>query len=122
MTQVWDDNEFDELLISTCSVFRRAAASSSVNYGQKTNALPTTVATGVPCKYSRGGGTEWKYDKKMVLSNGKVYMRVPTGFTLTEKDWLEIDGVTGTKFNILNIDNPGLQDHHLEISVQQVKP
>lgn len=115
-----DDAQFDELLISTATVLRRAAAVQGVNYGQRTSALPTTVASGVPVRLSTTkGGREFKYDKKVVVSELKVFLNVPNSWTLDVKDWFLIDG---NKYNILFIDNPSNMNHHLEAWVEILEP
>lgn len=110
---------FDALLISTATIKRRAAAVSTANYGQPTSALPTEVATGVKCRVSKGTSTSWKYDKKVDQADVKIYMRVPTAWTLNEKDYIVVNGVT---YNVLGIDDPSLLGHHLEIECETLVP
>lgn len=110
---------FDTLLISTAIITRRVAGSSTANYGQKTSATPTTVATGVKCRVCGLSGREWKYDKKAEVATAMVYLRVPTTWDLRIKDWIQVGN---TKYNVTDVQNPSLLDHHLEATVETVVP
>lgn len=110
------DPQFDALLISTADVLRRAVATTDDNYGQSTSALPTTVASAVPVRLStKGAGREWKYDKKTEVDTLVVFLNVPTGWELTNKDWFLIDGI---KYGVTSISDPSNLHHHLEATVE----
>lgn len=108
---------FDKMLISTMTIKRRAAASSSANYGQPTSATPTTVASGVACRLSTmSGSRDYRYDKKTITNQFKVFCR-PTD--VQEHDFLEISGV---RYRVRNVSNPATLNHHYEIMCEELTP
>jgi head-tail adaptor len=108
-------DEFDEMLISTCTISRRAAGDD--RYGQKNGAFaPVTVDW--PCRVSTSsGGREQQTEKKNAFDTVVVFMR-PTD--ITEKDQVTVDGYP--LMNVVGIRNPSSMNHHYEVKCELVLP
>jgi hypothetical protein len=108
-------DRFDSLLISTCSILIKGTDGVDVYNVEFQNLTP--VATDVRCRVSSLTGREWKQGKKVSVNTKKIFMRPFTG--LTEHHWIQVGSVV---YDILDIENPSLMDHHYEILVEEVKP
>jgi head-tail adaptor len=75
-----------------------------------------TASSGVTAKFA--GRERLLADRTTVTSSLIFYCDYPTGITITEKDRF----VSGTRtFEILFVYNPANSNHHLEISLFEVK-
>lgn len=109
------DDQFDSLLNATCSILIKGSAGVDI-YNVESQAL-SPVATDVRCCVSTLTGKEWKQGKKVSVNTKKIYMRPFPG--LTEHHWIQVGNVI---YDITDIENPHLLDHHFEILVEEVKP
>lgn len=109
---------FDAFLISSCQIFQKSGALN--RYKTETNDL-TPIAT-VPCRVSSLTGKETIVGKEISINTKKIFMRPYAA--LTTKHVLKVATVGGTvmTYNILDIENPSLLDHHYEVLVEEVKP
>lgn len=111
---------FDLLLISTCDIYQRTAATN--DYGHSTGVLEV-LESGVACRLSTlSAPKEFKVDKQAAVSNKKVFMRpVSLGdddAPLGAHHVLKIDDVF---YNILGPPlDPSNLHHHLEVFVEEV--
>lgn len=108
-------DRFDSLLISLCSILIKGNGPVDA-YNVESQTL-STVATDVRCRVSMLTGREWKQGKKVSVNTKKIFMRPFTG--LTPHHLIQVEDVV---YDIIDIENPSLLDHHLEILVEEVKP
>jgi hypothetical protein len=107
---------FDDTLDSLADVLTRGTAKD--DYGIKDPGF-VTAASGVPCKVSSGKGRpkEFKDGKKASISWRCIYMRPwpngeGTATLLTHNHWLRVNN---TLYDVMQIINPGEENHHLEV-------
>jgi hypothetical protein len=114
---------FDAQLTGLASVLSRDAGNNADAYGVSDPTFQT-LATGVPCRISLGKGRarEWKTGKKIAVNYKCVFMRPwynPADNTpLGPHHWLLVtskDYPAPQKYQIFQIDDPGLTGHHLEV-------
>lgn len=111
---------FDALMISRCTVLKKGVGAVDA-YGLESQSLtdPTNIVeSNVPCRISRGGGSEAKSGKQASVGRSTIYMR-PRAYPLTEHHWILLNGAY---YNILDVQNPSGMNHHLELPVELVKP
>jgi hypothetical protein len=114
---------FDQSLTAVCSVMVRDAGVTCDAYGTADPTF-TTLATGIPCRVSLGKGRarEWKSGKKIAVNYKCVFMRPffepISGLPLGPHHWLQVTSAeyaTPQNYQIFQIDDPGLLQHHLEV-------
>ena len=129
---------FDAQLNQTCNIMVRNQGAGN-SYGVSSPNF-VTIATGVLCRVAlgRGRAKEWKEQKKIAKNYRIVYMRpwyadqapdgsflrnhVVGGTTyntqpLTHDHWLQF---IGQNYDIMQVENPGEVDHHLEVYCELV--
>jgi hypothetical protein len=109
-------------LLLSLAVVQRLTAIDDGYGGTETVDIPapTIVATDVPCRVA-SQSTRQKYRQRL---RGKdvdvdiqvVFMNYRTD--IQERDRLVVDG---SFYDVLNIADPGLAHHHLELSVEVIK-
>lgn len=115
---------FDSLMNKTATILENQSASD--DYGKKPAQVQDfTVIGTIPCFVSTdapGRPHEYVVEKESSVDFSRVFMRVPVlpgGVDLSTHHWLKI----GEDFyNVFNILNPGLLDHHLEVVCKIVTP
>lgn len=111
---------FDALMISRCTVLKKGIGAVDA-YGIESQSLTdpaNIVESNVPCRISSGSGREAKSGKQASVGSRKIYMR-PRSYALTEHHWILLAGIY---YNILDVENPSGMNHHLELSVEVVRP
>ncbi len=101
----------------TCDILANQGAIDA--YGQRSNQVQdfVVIAT-VPCYVSTdapGRPHEYVVEKESSVDWTRVFMRppaLPGGEPLTPHHWLRIENEL---YNVFNILNPGLLDHHYEV-------
>jgi hypothetical protein len=115
---------FDSLLNADCFILENQGGVDS--YGQKSDQVRTfaTIAV-IRCYVSTdapGRPHEFKTDTRQSLDYARVFMRVPSlpdDEPLTTHHWLKIDD---DYYDIFNILNPGMLNHHLEVICELITP
>jgi len=90
----------------------------STSMGGEKRTYSTRIAS-LPCRVSPNRATESdEYGKLTTRTIWRLYCEASTtNKTIDESDRITIDS---REFEILGIVNPGLQDHHLEIDMEEV--
>jgi hypothetical protein len=131
---------FDTLLKDRCSVWKKGSISSVNGYGIVSQSF-TLVAQDVPCRVQPGGGRELESDVAYGIQQYMFFMRPlqvdDPPVDLTIHHWLQINLQTdmngnvvmqadpdenGKMFDIKNIKNPDLLNHHFEITAELIEP
>ncbi|HJZ76952.1 MAG TPA: hypothetical protein VKE51_34715 [Vicinamibacterales bacterium] len=131
---------FDSLLKDRCSVWKKGDVTTVDAYGIVSQAF-TQVAQDISCRIQPGPGKELETEAAYGIQQFLFYMRpllvemppVP----LTIHYWLQINltrdlagnivtqtspSAVGTMYDIKNIKNPDMLNHHLEILAELVEP
>jgi SPP1 family predicted phage head-tail adaptor len=105
---------FDTLMNNTCKILKRASGTDDYNQ-------PSTQwedqETGIACRVSR-----LSYAKKAevgiqaAVDHSMLYMRP---HTVSEHNMIEL--ADGTRYEVVNVADPSLAGHHLEILVKEVR-
>jgi hypothetical protein len=130
---------FDLVMNSVCSIWKKAPDGVVDGYGIQHQTF-ILIKTGVPCRADPGAGKELDTDVAFGIQTVTFFMRPQTvddpPIPLDIHHWLQINSTSlmddtiqtfpidanGTMYDILNIKNPGLIGHHLEIEAKLIEP
>lgn len=106
---------FDSLLNKTATILKPDPAGTADDCGNISSLV--TVTNNWPCRISTLGsrGKETKVEKEVSVTRWVAYMR-PT--TIDEHYTLRVDGID---YNVLEVLNPSMADHHYEVMLERVK-
>lgn len=138
-------DNFDAILNAKCSIWKKGGSGVFDSYGHESQTF-TLLKDNIACSVMPGSGKELQTEAAFGIQSYTVFMRPQKvdnpPVDLNIHHWLQINttiGLDGTSadlvnppatdgqqlingLNITNISNPGLLNHHLEISASLVEP
>lgn len=115
------------VLVSTATNLRRGDAEDGYNASPtQSDDFSVTVAEDIPCRVT-SQSTRQRYRQKLNgidvdVNTLTIFMNVfddnGNRWDVQERDRFVVGG---RNYDIMNVDNPGQMDHHLELMVQVVK-
>ena len=115
-------NVFDNLMIHTCDIKEKSFIPADA-YNQP-DQTKDTLLSAWPCRLTTmTGGHEYRVDKEYGVNRYRIFMRLPTGITLTNEHWLTVHTPSRDyEIDVEAVNEASGLGHHIEAIGQVVQP